>query len=358
MDVFWLRFGLFSLIWVMMIFIDSINIAYSVGLFASALAIYFFISLQKGLFALFFCLTLIIGVHSFYYVDAFMLTLILYGYCLTDAAVRLKQKELIWYLLVTVVVSGIGIFKLDLFDVRHLLLYPLFSWMLFLLNYMIMEREEQRGIYDQLLGEYRKLKRMNLTAEHHARSEERTKIARDIHDSVGHRLTALIMKLEMLSIQKKDNSFNELKQMARESLEETRHAVKTLQSEENEGIATVVHLIRKLEAESHILVQFTMKQGVLSIALSNEKSVVLYRVIQEALTNAMRHAQSREVKITLGKTATEDISFEILNAVFDPKPFQFGFGLSNMRNRVEEVEGKLSVYQTEKHFIVSGMIPG
>lgn len=67
-------------------------------------------------------------------------------------------------------------------------------------------------------------------------------------------------------------------------------------------------LIRKLEAESHILVQFTIKQGVLSVSLSNEKSVALYRIIQEALTNAMRHAQAREVKIILGKSAKEDIS--------------------------------------------------
>ena len=39
---------------------------------------------------------------------------------------------------------------------------------------------------------------MNLNAESDARMQERTAIARDIHDSVGHRLTALIMKLEML----------------------------------------------------------------------------------------------------------------------------------------------------------------
>lgn len=358
MDIFWLRFVLFGLIWIMMILFDSINTAYSIGLFALALALYFLMSLHKGLFFLFICLSFIIGIHSFLYVDTVMLTIVLYGYCLADAAVRLKRRELILYLLFTIVVSAIPIFKHDMFDVRFALVYLLFSMLLFLLNRLILERNEQWEIYDQLLGEYRKLKRMNLKAEGHARLEERTKIARDIHDSVGHRLTALIMKLEMLSIEKKDNSFNELKQMARESLDETRHAVKALKSEENEGIATVVHLIRKLEAESHILVQFTMRQGVLSIPLSNEKSVVLYRVIQEALTNAMRHVQSREVKITLGKTATEDISFEIRNAVFEPKPFQFGFGLSSMKNRVEEVEGKLTVYQTEKHFIVSGVIPG
>ena len=69
--------------------------------------------------------------------------------------------------------------------------------------------------------------------------------------------------------------------MAKDSLEEIRRSVKAMQTEENEGIATVVHRIRKLESESHMFVQFTMKQGILSVPLTNEKSVVLYRVIQD-----------------------------------------------------------------------------
>ena len=88
---------------------------------------------------------------------------------------------------------------------------------------------------------------MNLNAEVNTTYKERNTIARDIHDSVGHRLTALIMKLEMLSIQNSNSDYDELKSMAKESLEEIRKSVKTMQTDENEGIATVVHLIRKLE---------------------------------------------------------------------------------------------------------------
>ena len=134
--------------------------------------------------------------------------------------------------------------------------------------------------------------------------------------------------------------------------------MKALQVHKNEGIATVVHLIRKLEAESHLLVQFTLMQGILSVPLSNEKSVALYRVIQESLTNAMRHSESREVQVTLGRSATGDISFMISNTVHQPTAFHYGFGLSNMKKRVEELKGKLSAYQTEKQFIVEGVIPG
>ena len=145
------------------------------------------------------------------------------------------------------------------------------------------DRREQKELYEELLSEYRKLMRMNLAVENNARLQERNNIARDIHDSVGHRLTAIIMKLEILSIQNSNSNYDELKSMAKESLEEIRKSVKTMQTEENEGIAAVVHLIRKLESESHIFVQFTMKQGILSVPLTNEKSVVLYRVIEEGI---------------------------------------------------------------------------
>src|SRR5690625_2772732 len=121
--------------------------------------------------------------------------------------------------------------------------------------------------------------------EEDAKKENNKRIAREIHDSVRHQLTALIMKLEMLHIQKPNPEFAELKEMANKSLAETRQAVQTLRDTDSSGITAVIQLIRKLEAESQLLIQFTLKEGVLSVPLSNEHGVVLYRVMQEALTN-------------------------------------------------------------------------
>ncbi|WP_062106706.1 sensor histidine kinase [Bacillus niameyensis] len=225
------------------------------------------------------------------------------------------------------------------------------------LNRYVMERQEQRDVYEQLLGEYRQLKRMNLENEQVARLEERTRIARDIHDSVGHKLTALLMQLEMFSMQNQSGEYAELKQLAKESLEETRQAVKTLKQEEVAGITSVVQLIRKLESENHLLIRFTMKQGVLLTKLSNAQSIVLYRSIQEALTNAMKHGSSREVELTLGRTAIGEIEWVISNVIHEPKPFELGFGLTAMRERIEEQAGQLRIYQTDKEFIIEGSMP-
>lgn len=358
MKIFSLRFSVFAIFWGLIILLDSINTPISIMFFAVSLAIYFFLSIKTALLLLYIMLSFVICVHGYLLTDNTSLSLLLLLFMTIEAATVLPEKTFPHYLTVNI---GLSVLLAALTNERLLemiIISLLFSFLMLRLSRMTDERREQRDIYEQLLGEYRKLKRMNLTAEQNARLEERTKIAREIHDSVGHRLTALIMKMEALAIETRNPEYNTLKQMASESLEETRQAVKALKIEENEGIATVVHLIRKLEAESHLLVQFTIKQGVLSIPLSNDKSVILYRVIQEALTNAMRHAQSREVHVTLGKSATEEVSFEIANTIQHTKPFAFGFGLSNMEKRVEEIAGLLDIYQTDEKFVVKGTIPG
>ncbi|WP_234028659.1 sensor histidine kinase [Lentibacillus sp. Marseille-P4043] len=340
-----------------MIYQESEKVPISILLFTVAAGIYFFLSMKKGQFVLYLSLSGVIILHDFLIVNENTYSFLLLLFLAIISSFGLREKQFIIYLVINLGLSLImNAVHMDEF-VEMVGIIGFFYFLVWSLNRMAQIRNEQKEIYEQLLGEYRQLKRMNLVAENDARLEERTKIARDIHDSVGHRLTALIMKLEILAIQNDDANYIELKQMAQESLEETRQAVKTLQTEENEGIATVVHLIRKLEAESHILVQFTMKQGVLSASLSNEKSVALYRAIQEALTNAMRHAQSREVHIVLGRSADGAISFEVKNPVFTARAFTFGFGLTNMQKRIGNVGGKLDIYQTETQFVVNGRIP-
>lgn len=357
MQIFWTRLTVFSILWVLLIVFQSEQRPLSIICFAAAAGFFFLSSIQKGRFVFYVMISILIFLHGFVLANESLITVLLLLYMTTEAAFRLREKELRTYGILNGLLS-IWVTYLKSDQVLEMILISVFLYFLVVaINQMANKRDEQREMYDQLLGEYRNLKRMNMAAEEDARLKERTKIARDIHDSVGHRLTALIMKLETLSIQHKSTEYDELKEMANESLEETRQAVKTLQLEEDEGLATVIHLIRKLEAESHMFVQFTMKQGILSVPLSNRNSVILYRVIQESLTNAMRHSQSREIHITLGKSATGDIYFEITNNVFHPKPFTFGFGLTNMKKRLQETGGTLHAYQTEENFAVNGTIP-
>lgn len=358
MKVFWIRFIVFSGLWVLMIFRESEYAALSICFAALTLALFFFLSIHKEMFYTSISLSVIIFVHGLLVTDGLVFTLLLLSFVTVVSLYRLQQKKLIIFVIINCILTVLVASTHSGYVLELVVLSGLFYFMVFALNQLVLERGQQSEVYEQVLEEYRKLKRMNLFAKSNARLEERTKIARDIHDSVGHRLTALIMKLEMLSIQQHKSEYRELKEMAQESLDEIRQSVQTLQNDEQEGLSTVVHLIRKLEAESHILVQFTMKQGVLSVKLSNDKSIVLYRVIQESLTNAMRHAQSREVQVVLGKAADSGVSVEVINKIFTTEKFEYGFGLSNMKERVEEVQGTIQIYQTKEKFVVQGTIPG
>lgn len=357
MYTFWTRFIVFSMLWVLLIAFQGDQIPLGMISFAGAAGFYFLSTMQKGRFVFYILMSIIIILHGAFLSGVPFLAVVLLLYLAIEAAFRLPSMKLYVYVPFNTVLSILLIYLKYDQALELTLLSLLLCCLAFMMNRMVEEKGERREIYDQLLDEYRQLKRMNLNTEKDARLQERTKIARDIHDSVGHRLTALIMKLEMLSIEHGNNAYDELKEMAAESLEETREAVKALQLEENEGLAAVIHLIRKLEAESHMSVQFTMKQGILSTPLSNRNSVILYRVIQEALTNAMRHSQSREVFIALSKSAVGNVAFDITNAVYRPKPLVFGFGLTNMKKRLQEIGGDLQVHQAEGQFIVRGMIP-
>jgi signal transduction histidine kinase len=353
------RLMVFGLLWMGLLFDydgESSSFSYLLVTCAAAFACYFFLTVVKKSIVLYLCLQIVIFTVTF------------------------LESHLVWIWILLLYVTIEAVFQLPVYIYRLYIAFSLimliltcmvkneWPWLLFifagfllllavLLNRNVEERREQRDLYEQVLGEYRQLKRMNVENERVVRLEERTRIARDIHDSVGHKLTALLMQLEMLSIKKKSAEYDDLKKMAQQSLEETRLAVKTLKHEEVAGIASVLQLVRKLESENHLLVRFTTKQGVLQTKLTNQQSIVLYRSIQEALTNTMKHGSAREVAVTLGRSAIGNVEWTVTNQIAKPVSFEIGFGLTAMRERVEEIDGYLRIYQTEKEFTIEGSMP-
>lgn len=356
MRAFLLRLFLFICLFGLIIYENNSKITISIFLFTIALLLFFFLSYNRTYVFLYYSLTSIIILHGIFINETFYTSLFILLFSIV-AAFRLKEKSLIIYLMFNCLSLLLFIFYNNVHLIKSLLLISFVLYLLFKINIVEREKREQYKVYEQLLIEYRQLKRLYVLNERETRLEERTRIARELHDSVGHRLTALIMKLEMLSIQQKSDIFTELKEMANDSLHETREAVQALQTTQTEGITAVVHLIRKLEAESHLLIEFNLKKGVLTVPLSSENSATLYRVIQEALTNVMRHSQFKNVQITLAKSPINSLEFTIINPIEHVKQIEFGFGLKTMKKRVKEIGGQINIYQKDDQFIIKGTIP-
>ncbi|UTR07493.1 sensor histidine kinase [Alkalihalobacillus sp. LMS6] len=211
---------------------------------------------------------------------------------------------------------------------------------------------------ETLVYENRLLKRQLIEEEDLVKQAERTRIARDVHDSVGHQLTALGMQLQMAELHGKEENHYLLgaRQTARQALDEMRNAVQALEKEEVRGVAMIVRLIRKLEMESQVRVSLTTENGALSKQLSNEQSIALYRFVQEGLTNAMRHAYAKKVDVTLSVYA-ETSYVAIVKNEATPTALKEGFGLSQLRNRFEALEGQFFARFKEKDFYMKGVFP-
>ncbi|AOM82282.1 Sensor histidine kinase yxjM [Salisediminibacterium beveridgei] len=236
------------------------------------------------------------------------------------------------------------------------LLLPVFH----LLLAVHQQYEQLKKDHQFLFSDYKRLKRRLVNDEEMARREERQAIARDIHDSVGHKLTALLMQMEVFRMsvpEAEREKVQALKELAGEGLSETREAVRALKNQEEAGLSAILQLIRKLEAESMIHVQFTVRQGALTAPLTTDQAVAVYRSVQESLTNSMRHSEVKTVGITFEVAGGSVFQFSVTNPVKEDLTFSEGFGLKAMRERIERVEGTLTVQREGNEFIVQGRLP-
>lgn len=221
------------------------------------------------------------------------------------------------------------------------------------------QNQDLEARYEALLSEYRNVKRRVFSEEEETRQEERMLIAHEIHDSVGHKLSALIIQLEAFRLKTSGQDQEQvrfLKELANESLEETRRAVKSLKVNEMGGLPGVLRLIRKLEMESFLRIHFSVKHGAFTAPLTGEQSFVIYRSVQEALTNVMKHSQAREAEISFEAPGGGIFRFEVNNPVSNDSHFTEGFGLTEMRNRLQKLGGNLDTYKTGEKFIVQGYL--
>lgn len=321
----------------------------------AALCLYFFIPLMKKPIINYLLIIMFLPISAYASLDI-LYALPFLTFFVIEGSFQLHFKAWCLFIISTLSICTILVF-LNFIPIYVLLLIFAIAACSLLLQYYVSEITQKSELYEALLGQYGLLKRLSVEQDKYIRSEERTKIARDMHDSVGHKLTALLMQLEMLSIQNKNEELHDVKRLARESLDETRYAVRQLKSNNTSGIQSVIQLIRKLEMESHLHIRFTFEKGVLSLPITNEQSIVLYRVIQESLTNAMKHSDSKEVDVILGLNSLQHVQFEVKNKTLSKTKVIHGFGLTNMGERLQEIGGGLRILRTEEQFIVKGFFP-
>lgn len=223
-------------------------------------------------------------------------------------------------------------------------------------------RENER-LFEELLGAERRYRGL-ARAVWNVQEEERRRLARELHDGIGQTLTALKNHLDHLAAKAGEDGsrFAEdlaaAAEMAGAAVHDTRELSRLLRPPVLDDLGLVPALswlARTLEKRTGLGIELTFAgeleagAGAEAERLEPEVETVIFRVVQEALTNTLKHSGARRAEVTLTADRSE-VAVRIADpgAGFDPDATldgapASGVGLAGMRDRVELFGGRLSL---------------
>lgn len=175
---------------------------------------------------------------------------------------------------------------------------------------------------------------------------ERTRIAQEIHDIVGHTLTSTVLQIEAgKRLLRKDIDsavlrLKEAQDLVRHSLNEIRNSVHMLKEDKLYDIESAMRqLIQDTERNTGVVVHVSM-DPVPHLSFMHKK--VIYHALQEGLTNGIRHGGSSEFHYRLQDDGSQ-VSFTLADNGKGAERIEMGFGLSMMKDRVQQLRGDLFI---------------
>ncbi|WP_336992705.1 hybrid sensor histidine kinase/response regulator transcription factor [Bacillus toyonensis] len=191
--------------------------------------------------------------------------------------------------------------------------------------------------------------------------EERDRLSKDLHDTMGHSYTSIIMGMETLRVELKskegEQQLDSLLQLARNSMEEVRLYLHQLDlSQESLPLATTLQQLTE-EFKKHAKVNVRTRIIGEEFMVSKQSKMTLYRSLQESLTNAVRHGHSTEIIVSL-HFEPQQIRLDVEDNGCGVEDWKDGFGLTAMKERVSQSQGRVIVYSKKgEGTLISCVLP-
>ncbi len=225
-------------------------------------------------------------------------------------------------------------------------------------------RIEVESLARKLADANEQLRSQAAAIEELAKTKERNRIARDIHDGLGHYLTVVHVQLEaaqaLLARDPKTarSALLKAQELTREGLADVRRSVAVLRGSapQRQLVAAIEKLAAECSAEG---IDAALKLSGTPRPLPEPVEITLYRATQEALTNVRRHARASRLTIELAFAATDGIRLRVEDDGVGADEVRHGFGLLGLRERAESVGGKIVVRSGRGHgFTLEVELPG
>jgi signal transduction histidine kinase len=196
--------------------------------------------------------------------------------------------------------------------------------------------------------------------------EERNRITRDMHDLVGYALTNIIMLMNAARIFLSESParlaeageiVSQTRSQADAALRESRRILYQLRSEPGGGpvgLQALASLAKAFSETTHIRVDFFY--GNLPMSYGEWIDSAIYHVVQEGLTNAIKHGRADRITISLWETNTE-IAISVRDNGAGADKVQEGIGLRGMKERLSQFGGSITAHGENYGFVLIARIP-
>lgn len=288
--------------------------------------------------------------------------IVVYLFCNMDAAtsalhaVTLKQY-LAFYSLHTRSVLQLVIESLSALEMILFILY-----MVLFISQQTSEKQEILNLNQQLQQANEQLRIYAEESAHTAQVQERNRLAREIHDTLGHVLTGITAGADAC-IQMMDDSpemarhqMELIADTARNGMNDVRRSVKALRPDslEKENLSGALNKMCTSMAQSSGT-QIQLEESLAGLTLSQDEEDCVYRTVQEGITNAIRHGHATRVQV---RCHIEDgvLEVSVRDNGIGCKSVTPGFGLQHMQERMLMLGGTFW-YENSDGFCIRAEIP-
>ena len=206
--------------------------------------------------------------------------------------------------------------------------------------------QKQEEINNQKVTTLKQEQELNLIkASVAGQDEERKRIAQELHDSIGGNLAGI--KLQISSINSPNNELKNIGQQLDDTYQLVRDISHTLvpkKYKENNFIGLVQEYANTITKTGQLEVSFH-PHGIDQLNSIDDKiQMELFKIVQELMTNTLKHAQAEKVDIHLNALENEvSLMFEDNGVGFDNEKASDGIGFKNIKNRVSELTGTIHI---------------
>jgi len=249
---------------------------------------------------------------------------------------------------------------INFLDIINLLFF-----ILFLMIYIANEVQENERMTQELIMVHQvnhELENYAAVSEKIAEEKERKRLAREIHDTLGHALTGIAAGVDaciaMIDInpQATKKQLMVISKVVRQGIVDVRNSLNKLRPgalEQHGFKGAIENMIEEFTSVSDLTISLDYRLD--KVDFENTKEDILFRVIQESVTNAVRHGDATHIDISL-YIEDNNLYLKIQDNGQGCEEIHYGFGLKQMKERLGMINGKVA-YDGHHGFLTIVTIP-